>query len=163
MRPRVLVVDDDEMYLAGIKILLESAGYDTFVATSLADGKRELHSRAPDLLIVDVRLGSDNGLQLLIAPGEVRIPAIVVTGLSDSALRADAAAFGASYLVKPAASDALLALIEQKLASVAATDRGGDNNSRKPLVRANAPSTDHSKVLRRRTALRRLDYHRRPV
>jgi DNA-binding response OmpR family regulator len=160
MRPRVLVVDDDERYLAEIKKLLEHAGYKTSVASSLEDGRRELRSRPPDLLILDVRLGASNGLQLLIPQGQLRIPAIVVTGLCDSTFRADAAAFGASYMIKPVSPAALLTGIKEELAQVDATDRA---DSHQQLVRANAPSTDHARVLRRRTALRRLDYHRRPV
>lgn len=160
MRPRILVVDGDERYLAEIKNLLEHAGYKTCVASSFEDGKRELRSRAPDLLILDVQLGESNGLQLLISQPQLRIPAIVVTGLCDSTFRADAAAFGASYMIKPVSPATLLASIKEKLAEACATDRV---DSHQQLVRANAPSTDHARVLRRRTALRRLDYHRRPV
>src|SRR6266496_3667262 len=39
MRARVLVVDDDEGYLAGIKELLEGAGYEMLVANSFEEGK----------------------------------------------------------------------------------------------------------------------------
>src|SRR6476659_4925670 len=100
MRARVLVVDDDEGYLAGIKELLEGAGYEMLVANTFEEGKRVLQDNAPDLMIVDVRLGAFNGLQL-ISTGQVRIPAVVVTGFDDPVLRADAQTFGASYLVKP--------------------------------------------------------------
>ena len=122
MRSRILVVDDNEIYLAGIKELLEEAGYDIFVASSFEDGKAELRDRLPDLLILDVRLGAFNGLQL-ISTGQVRIPAIVVTGFDDPVLRADASEFGASYMVKPVPPAALLELIEQKLKSSATDER----------------------------------------
>lgn len=122
MRSRILVVDDNEMYLAGIKELLEEAGYDTFVASTFEDGKVELRDREPDLLILDVRLGAFNGLQL-ISTGRVGIPAIVVTGFDDPVLRADASEFGATYMVKPVPPAALLELIDQKLKSAGATDR----------------------------------------
>jgi DNA-binding response OmpR family regulator len=123
MRARVLVVDDDEMYLAGIKELLEQAGYETFVASSFEDGKRELQNREPDLLILDVRLGAFNGLQL-ISTGRAAVPAIVITGFDDTVLRADANEFGASYVVKPVVPATLLALIEQKLGPLGAADSG---------------------------------------
>src|SRR5206468_12175507 len=114
MRARVLIVDDDEVYLEGMKELLEDAGYDVVLANSFDDGKHELREHSPDLLIIDVRLGAFNGLQL-ISTGQVRIPAIVVTGFDDRVLRADADGFGASYVVKPIAPASLLALIEKKL------------------------------------------------
>jgi len=115
MRARVLIVDDDEVYLEGMKELLEEAGYDVSLASSFDAGKLELREHAPDLLIIDVRLGAFNGLQL-ISTGQLRIPAIVVTGFDDTVLRADAGGFGASYMVKPIRPSALLALIEERLA-----------------------------------------------
>ena len=114
MRARVLIVDDDEVYLEGMKELLEEAGYEVFLASSFEEGRLTLRDRSPDLLIIDVRLGAFNGLQL-ISTGQVRIPAIVVTGFDDAVLRADAGGFGASYLVKPIKPAALLALIQRKL------------------------------------------------
>jgi len=115
MRARVLIVDDDEVYLEGMKELLEESGYEVVVATTFEDGKRNIRERAFDLLIIDVRLGAFNGLQL-ISTGQVRIPAIVVTGFDDNVLRADASGFGASYVVKPINPATLLTLIQQKLA-----------------------------------------------
>jgi DNA-binding response OmpR family regulator len=115
MRARVLIVDDDEVYLEGMKELLEEAGYDVSLASSFDAGKHELRDHAPDLLIIDVRLGAFNGLQL-ISTGQTHIPSIVVTGFDDTVLRADAGGFGASYMVKPIKPAALLSLIEEKLA-----------------------------------------------
>jgi DNA-binding response OmpR family regulator len=83
---RILVVDDNDDYLAGIKELLEGAGYETFVADSFEEGKRQLRNCVPDLLILDVRLGAFNGLQL-ISMGQVWIPAIVVTGFDGYCVR----------------------------------------------------------------------------
>lgn len=123
MRARVLIVDDDEVYLDGMKELLEEGGYEVFLASSFEDGRQKLREHSPDLLIIDVRLGAFNGLQL-ISTGQVRIPAIVVTGFDDTVLRADADGFGASYVVKPIKPSALLELIQQKLS----TERGGPNS-----------------------------------
>jgi len=49
MRARVLIVDDDEVYLDGMKELLEEAGYDVFLASSFEDGRQKLRDHAPDL------------------------------------------------------------------------------------------------------------------
>ena len=132
MRARVLIVDDDEVYLEGMKELLEAAGYEVLLASSFDDGKHELREHSPDLLIIDVRLGAFNGLQL-ISTGEVRIPAIVVTGFDDRVLRADAGGFGASYVVKPIAPAALLALIEKKLSSDDHSDPSSDDEEHAEL------------------------------
>jgi DNA-binding response OmpR family regulator len=126
MRARILIVDDDQAYLAGMKELLEDAGYEVFLAGSFEDGKLVLRDHRPDLLIVDVRLGAFNGLQLL-STAQVHIPAIVVTGFDDTVLRADANVFGASYLVKPISPAALLALIDRKLAVPESIEDGGSD------------------------------------
>lgn len=115
MPARILVVDDDEGYLAGMNELLQLLGYEPVLARTFGEGQRALRNEAPDLLIADVRLGPFNGLQLL-AMGQVRVPTIVVSGFDDPVLHADARAFGADYLVKPVSVAALVALIEQKLA-----------------------------------------------
>jgi DNA-binding response OmpR family regulator len=115
MPPRILVVDDDEGYLAGMKELLELRGHEPLLARTFEEGQRALRENAPDLLIADVRLGPFNGLQL-IATGQVHVPTIVVSGFDDPVLQADARTFGADYLVKPVDATALLALIDRKLA-----------------------------------------------
>lgn len=119
MPARILIVDDDESYLAGVKEWLDTAGYDTIVANTYEDGKRAIADSSPHLVIIDIRLGAFNGLQL-ISTGNMKVPAIVVTGFEDPVLRADAAAFGASYLVKPVVPSILLAMIQQQLAPLTA-------------------------------------------
>jgi DNA-binding response OmpR family regulator len=116
MPARILVVDDDEGYLAGMSELLQLRGHEPVLARTFEEGQRALKDEAPDLLIADVRLGPFNGLQLL-AMGQVRVPTIVVSGFDDPVLHADARALGADYLVKPVNAGALLALIDQKLAT----------------------------------------------
>jgi DNA-binding response OmpR family regulator len=115
MPSRILIVDDDEAYLAGLKELLEMHGYEPLLAATFEEGQRALREDAPALLLADVRLGPFNGLQLL-AASPVRIPAIVVSGFDDPVLQAEARALGADYLVKPIETGALLALIDRRLA-----------------------------------------------
>lgn len=114
MHGRVLIVDDDEACLSGMKQLLEMAGHEALVASTFEEGRRVLRSAAPDILIADVRLGSFNGLQL-IATNAVNIPVIVISGFDDAVLQAEARAMGADYLVKPISPATLLERIEQKL------------------------------------------------
>ena len=69
-------------------------------------------------MIVDVRLGGDNGLQL-VAMAIQPIPAIVTTAFADPILEAEASQFGADFMVKPLSPRALIELIERKLAEAA--------------------------------------------
>jgi DNA-binding response OmpR family regulator len=110
----ILIVDDHRVTRLGLAELLEQAGYEVVTAATFPEARRILREDPPDLLIADVRLGSFNGLQLVIS-GPNRIPAIVITGYADTVLEAEARRGGADYLVKPFEADRLLELIRQKL------------------------------------------------
>src|SRR5260221_2261976 len=106
----VLVVDDDQAVREGLAAILEGADYAVLVADTFERGRDVLRTADPDLLIVDVRLGDFNGLQLL-ATSMSPIRAIVLTGFADSALERDARQMGAEYLVKPVTRAQLLELV----------------------------------------------------
>ena len=110
----ILIVDDHRVTRLGLAEMLGDAGYNVVTAGTFQEAREVLREDPPDLMIVDVRLGSFNGLQLVIS-GENRIPAIVITGYADSVLEAEARRGGAEYLVKPFDPDRLMALIRSKL------------------------------------------------
>ena len=114
----VLVVDDDQAVREGLAAILEGVGYTVLVADTFERGRDVLRTAGPDLLIVDVRLGDFNGLQLL-ATSVSPIRAIVLTGYADSALERDARQMGAEYLVKPVTRAQLLELVAHQLHSAA--------------------------------------------
>ena len=115
MPGRVLIVDDDEVFLITMKQLVELNGNQALVASTFDEGRRLLRSAAPDMLIVDVRLGAFNGLQLLMATAPLTIPGIVVSGYDDVVLQSEARSMGADYLVKPFPPEVLLDRIDRKL------------------------------------------------
>lgn len=110
----ILIVDDHNVTRLGLAEMLSDAGYDVITAATFQDARRILRESPPDLLIADVRLGSFNGLQLVIG-AQHRIPAIVITGYADAVLEAEARRGGAEYLVKPFNPERLLMLIRSKL------------------------------------------------
>jgi DNA-binding response OmpR family regulator len=112
--PNILIVDDHRVTRLGLAEMLAEAGYSVVTAGSFQEARGILSEAPPDLLIADVRLGSFNGLQLVI---NYRVPAIVITGFADSVLEAEARRMGAEYLVKPVPPDRLMALIREKLGS----------------------------------------------
>jgi len=111
---KILIVDDDEATRAGLKQLLETAGYKVTVAGTFAEGRFALSASTPDLLIVDVRLGKFNGLHL-VTTNRRSIPTIIVTGYPDPVLKANAQSLGAEYLLKPVSPGELMALVKAKL------------------------------------------------
>jgi CheY-like chemotaxis protein len=114
--PTLLIVDDDSATREGLARMLADAGYRVLTADSFDRAVDVLKTKSPDLLILDVRLGDFNGLQLIVVAPRP-IPAIVVTGYVDPVLERDARALGAEYLVKPVTRDLLLAMIERRLPS----------------------------------------------
>ena len=98
-----MVVDDDAAALRALERLLTHWGYSTVCFLRFEEARASLGHQIPDALIVDVRLGEHNGLQLVHlarqANPEMRI--VVVSGYDDPVLRGDAASAGAEYLLKP--------------------------------------------------------------
>ena len=114
MARTILIVEDDKATRVGLLVLLAEAGYRTIGAANLKQATELLAQQNPDLMVVDVRLGGDNGLQL-VAMAIQPIPAIVTTAFADPILEAEARQFGADFMVKPLSPKALLDLIERKL------------------------------------------------
>lgn len=114
--PTLLIVDDDRATREGLARMLADAGYRVLTADSFDRAVDVMKAKSPDLLILDVRLGDFNGLQLIVTAPHA-IPAIVVTGFVDPVLERDARALGAEYLVKPITRDLLLSMIERQLPS----------------------------------------------
>ena len=119
MARTILVVEDDEATRVGLLVLLAEAGYRTIGAGTLKEATELLAKQNPDLVIVDVRLGGDNGLQL-VAMATRPINAIVTTAFADPILEAEARQFGADFIVKPLSPAALLKMIDRKLADAPA-------------------------------------------
>ena len=110
----ILIVDDHRVTRLGLAEMLSDAGYSVVTTGTFQEARQILSEDPPDLLIADVRLGSFNGLQLVIS-GQKRVPAIVITGFADPVLEAEARRVGAEYLVKPFDPERLMTLIREKL------------------------------------------------
>jgi DNA-binding response OmpR family regulator len=105
-RPQtVLLVDTDFRLMNAFAEELRANGYEVLEAATFEDGRR-LWSRArPDVLVVDVRLGQFNGLQLLMRARSERpdLHAIITCPFTDSVLEAETRRFGGTFLTKPLA------------------------------------------------------------
>ena len=100
---RILLVDDDVALLGLLREWLVSAGHSVVSLSDFHAAKNYLALNIPDMIVTDVRLGAYNGLQLAISAKTAHpdVVTIVLTGFDDNVIRADAAAAGAHYLVKP--------------------------------------------------------------
>lgn len=107
---RILLVDDEAAILRTFRYCLEDEGYDVAGASSAAQAEALLQRQVFDLCFLDLRLGEDNGLDLL---AQMRIQApwmrvVIVTAHSAVDTAVDAIQAGAAdYLVKPCTPDQL--------------------------------------------------------
>lgn len=129
----ILIVEDNDSMRVGLQELLARAGYGVIATASVREAIEAIKHEAPDLLILDVRLGEFNGLQVL-ATANRPIPAIVTTGYADPVLESDARRFGAEYLLKPFATTDLMRLVRRKLGEQSASDGRGVRQSPRKRV-----------------------------
>ena len=99
----VLVVDSDLRSVHTLASALRHEGFAVHEATSFAEGKRLWASKTPDVLVVDIRLGQFNGLQLLMRARTDRpdLVAIITCPFADVVLEAETQRFGGTFLTKP--------------------------------------------------------------
>jgi two-component system, NtrC family, response regulator GlrR len=101
---RILVVDDDTNILKVIKMRLEAAGYEVVTAMKAEEAIGIVSALTLDLAIVDLRLGQEDGIEVMEAIHEIspNLSIIILTahGTIDSAVTAmKKGAF--SYITKP--------------------------------------------------------------
>ena len=107
---RILLVDDESAILRTFRYCLEDEGYSVATANSAAQAEALLQRQVFDLCFLDLRLGEDNGLDVL---AQMRILApwmrvVIVTAHSAVDTAVDAIQAGAAdYLVKPCSPDQL--------------------------------------------------------
>ncbi len=107
---RILLVDDESAILRTFRYCLEDEGYAVATAGSSAQAEALLRRQVFDLCFLDLRLGEENGLDVL-AQMRVQAPwmrVVIVTAHSAIDTAVDAMQAGAAdYLVKPCSPDQL--------------------------------------------------------
>lgn len=117
----VLVVDSHAAELSATAAILETAGYQVARALGFEEGRRSLDSVQPAVLITSVRLGSFNGLHLIVRSRVSRpsMAAILTHDVSDPVLEREARMQDAIFLSKPWDPQTLLNLVAASVASSA--------------------------------------------
>jgi DNA-binding NarL/FixJ family response regulator len=120
----LLIVEDDEGLRARVRILLADQLPQAQVAeaNSLTNAREKLDGQPWDLVVLDIRLQGDNGLDLLAAlrSSWPKLPVIVMSSQPEIPYARAAVKAGASaYLVKERSTTDLVPLIGRLLASSA--------------------------------------------
>lgn len=115
---RVLIIDDDKTFVDMVCDFLNSAGFESVIASNGLDGLKEIESKNPQAVILDINMPQLNGMQTcrLIRANQKynAIPILMLTGRGDIRDMLEARKMGADdYLVKPFESEALIQKLER--------------------------------------------------
>ncbi len=107
---KLLIVDDDELFLRQLARAMERRGFLVFTATDLAGALTLAAREEPQFAVVDLKLDRENGLDLVPELRRVRadMRIVILTGYGAIASAVAAIKTGAvDYLAKPADADAI--------------------------------------------------------
>jgi two-component system response regulator FixJ len=107
--PIVLIVDDDPAVRSSLQFCLEIEGFVVRTYSCGPDLLDDLDMPQTGCLVIDYRLPSMNGLDLLseLRRRRIELPAILVTTNPSVSVRAQTAAAGAVLIEKPLLNEAL--------------------------------------------------------
>ncbi len=114
----LLLVDDDRHLLASMADWLRDQGYDTDTASNLAEGRTAVDRKPYDLVLVDIRLGEEDGFDLLshCRKNHPAAAVIMITGYGTVESAVEAIRLGAfDFLTKPLIDEELLMSIQRAL------------------------------------------------
>ena len=117
----ILVVEDNEILLDGLKILLEDGGFNVITAVHGQDALHKMESTIPDLILSDIIMPVMDGYEFFKAVRErsewISIPIIFLTARRDREDVFLGKSLGADdYLIKPVSRVELIRTIKSRLA-----------------------------------------------
>ncbi len=117
MKPRILVVEDQDDLRAILRDFLTASGYDVVEASDGGEGVAKAQSERPDLILMDIQLpvfdGYDTTRQIKADPNLKATPIIAVSSYAMKGDEEKAHASGCDhYVTKPYSPVKLLALIK---------------------------------------------------
>jgi len=103
MLPQILLVNPERPLTESLVPVLISGGFEVTRAADFNEAAVVLKGRRFDAVVTAHRLGSHNGLHLVLRArvGSPSVRAIVTSKVQDPQLEAEAGIFGAVYLVAP--------------------------------------------------------------
>ena len=110
---KILVIEDDANICNFVRTILETNGYQVFVARSGGSGKLMYCSHCPDLVVLDLGLPDIDGVEFIRTVRETAdTPIIVLSARSSESDKVEALDMGANdYVTKPFGTDELLARV----------------------------------------------------
>jgi DNA-binding response OmpR family regulator len=127
-RRQVLHVDDDILTAKLVRRILEGAGYAVSSAHNFGEALRALDAHRPDLILLDVDIGAENGYalcELMREAGTTAAVAFLTANRTLDHVRQAQAAGGDHLIIKPFSTETLLAGIAKATAARRRITGGG--------------------------------------
>src|SRR5271155_5371199 len=115
---RILVVDDELSMRQYLEVLLRRRGYQVATASGLADARARISEGRVDLVVCDMRLGRESGLQVLreVRERSTGTEVILITAFGTPAAAVEAMRDGAyDYICKPFDNEEMTLLVQNAL------------------------------------------------
>ena len=125
VRQRVLVIDDEKDVAYSFQRVLVEEPVEVVGVTRGAEGLKQLRKHPADLVLLDVRIGEENGLEILreIRKEHPRQLVIVMTAHGTAQTAIEAMKHGAfDYVLKPFDVPELLSLLRRALQTAASME-----------------------------------------
>jgi len=115
--PKVLLAEDDATMISLLKTLLRMEGFEVVALAADADVPNAIRSEKPDIVLMDVHLSKQSGLDILDAirnAGDIGQVRVVMS--SGANVREECLLRGANgFLLKPYMPDELIGLLKRSL------------------------------------------------
>lgn len=118
MKEKILIIEDEEDLVKGLKLNLADEGYEVDWAYDGEDGLRKALEEAPDLIILDIMLPKVNGLDICreLRQKNMNIPILMLTAKGKEIDKVVGLEIGADdYMTKPFSIRELLARVKAHL------------------------------------------------
>ena len=118
MKPRVLIVDDEEAVRSSLRMIFDYEGYEVFLAANGPAGLKMAEHEAPDLVILDIKMPQMDGLEVLkrLKANEPSPPVVILSGHGTVKTAVEAVKLGAfDFIEKPPESDRILIVARNAL------------------------------------------------
>ena len=115
---KILIIEDEQDLIKGLKLNLSDEGFDVDWAANGVEGLRKAIEEAPDLIILDIMLPEMDGLEVCrkLRQKNIDIPVIMLTAKSGEIDKVVGLEIGADdYITKPFSIRELLARIKARL------------------------------------------------
>jgi DNA-binding response OmpR family regulator len=131
---KILLVDDDEALLGLLSLVVQRAGFQPITASDGSSALRLLNQHQPDLLVLDIKLGREDGLEVLESVRRFSgVPIVMLSSLhSEDDIERGLQLGADDYLTKPFSFRELVARIRAVLRR---TDEIRDGEPLDPWIR----------------------------